>query len=181
MTNKFRFVASRIIGLALLISLALSANSAHAFDRQKLKSDGEVYAVALHDSYIAASREPEIKRDVAHYFKARAKAIENGAETLPANPAAFPVNDQSMRARLEWAYEEAQDTVTSEAADEAPYTTAHVEIAYERWLITMHDDPGAADAEKLANDFEARLDNLTASPNVSALGAGDWREVAARF
>ncbi len=181
MPSKIQLAAIKLVALSLLISLAVSANPAHAFDRSKLRSDGEVYAVALHDSYLAAAKAPEIKSDTARYFAARAKAIENGAETDPAQPAAFPVKDQVMRARLQWAYEETQDTVTSEAADEAPYTTADVAIAYERWLIAMHDDPAAANAEMLASNFEARLDDLTAPPRLGALEADHEREVAGRF
>ena len=171
----------QLAGLILFMSLATSASETRTFDRNKLTSEGEVYAVALHDSYIAEARAPRVNPDVAHFFKTRAKAIEDGAEIAPAKPSAFPIADQSMAARLEWAFEEASDTVESEAADVEPYLTANVEIAYEHWLIAMHDNPKSDDGERLAQAFEMRLDDLTTSPKVSALESARELEVASRL
>jgi len=79
------------------------------------------------------------------------------------------------------AFEEASDTVESEAADVEPYLTANVEIAYEHWLIAMHDNPKSDDGERLAQAFEMRLDDLTTSPKVSALESARELEVASRL
>jgi len=153
---------------------ALSVPSLAALNRQELLQQGEDYVIALHDTYLEAAnalkggRHPEIPR----YFLARAKAIEAGDEIFPANPKEFPIADEKMSARLEWAYEETFDVVTSEAGDVEPYLTAHVQTAYEQWLITMHIDPKDQDAEKLATAFDKRLDALTASPAVSLLEPG---------
>ncbi|MFZ1991631.1 MAG: hypothetical protein WAW96_17895 [Alphaproteobacteria bacterium] len=176
MPNTFQ-----LAGLMLFMSLATSASETRTFDRNRLMSEGEVYAVALHDNYITEAKAPRVDPDVARFFKMRAKEIENGAEIAPAKPSAFPIADQSMAARLEWAFEETSDTVESEAADVEPYLTANVEIAYEHWLIAMHDDPKAAGAESLAQSFDARLDDLTASPKVSALEASREHRVASRL
>ena len=176
MPNTFQ-----LAGLMLFMGLATSASATRPFDRHKLMSEGEVYPLALHDSYITEARTPRADPGVAHFFNARAKEIEDGAEITPAKPEAFPIADQSLSARLEWAFEETSDTVESEAADVEPYLTANVEIAYERWLITMHDNPKAREGESLAQAFEARLDDLTASPKVSALEVAREQEVASRL
>lgn len=181
MPNDFQIVAIKVAALLLLMSIACAVNPANAFDRQKLQADGEVYAVALHDTYVAEAKAPRVQSDIARYFESRAKSIENGEEIAPANPRAFPIANSTVSARLEWAYEETADTVTSEAADVEPYLTANVEVAYERWLITMHDDPKATDAETLAAAFDKRLDDLTASPQISALQARREHQVAGRL
>ena len=170
----------QLAGLMLFMSLATSASATRTFDRNRLMSEGEVYAVALHDSYVAEARGPHVDAGVAHFFNGRAIEIENGSEISPAKPSAFPIADPSMAARLEWAFQETSDTVESEAADVEPYLTANVEIAYEHWLIAVHDDPKAADAEKLAQAFDERLNDLTASPKISALESARELDVASR-
>ena len=171
----------QLAGLMLFMSLATAANEKPGFDRQKMMSNGDVYAVALHDSYIAEAKTPHERANVVSYFKTRAHDIETGADLSPAKPSEFPIADSAMGARLEWAFEETSDAVGSEAADVEPYLTANVEIAYEHWLIAMHDNPKSDDGERLAQAFEMRLDDLTTSPKVSALESARELEVASRL
>ena len=63
----------------LFMSLATSASETRTFDRDRLMSEGEVYAVALHDSYIAEARAPRINPNVARFFKARTERREPAA------------------------------------------------------------------------------------------------------
>jgi hypothetical protein len=144
-----------------------------AFDRKQLLQDGEDYVVALHDSYLDASKRlknssyPSIPR----FFHDRAIEIEQGGELFPAHVSDFPISDASMSARLEWAYEETYDVATSEAADMEPYLVANVQISYEQWLITMHYDAKDPDREQLARGFQRSLDALTETPGLVSANA----------
>ena len=148
---------------------AFSAPAMMAFDRKQLLDQGEVYVVALHDTYLSAAKELKGARhpEIPKYFKERAAAIEAGEDCFPAHPTEWPISDAKTKAQLEWAYEETFDVVTSEAGDVEPYLTANVQVAYEQWLITMSIDPKDPDGPQLAAAFDQRLNALTVSPRVS--------------
>lgn len=139
-----------------------------SFNRDQLRQQGEVYVVALHDAYAAAAKQDKADghEEIARFFAEKVKAIENGAELFPVHPSAYPIADAKTEARLQWAYAETFDVAGSEAADMEPRLVAKVQINYERWLITMHQDPQDPDGPALEQAFEHSLDALT-NPVVS--------------
>ena len=160
-------------GLTVVIAALLFATSAQAsgYDPARLRADGEVYVVALHDAYAAAAARAERQgeRAVATYFRERVAEVESGGELFPMHPSAYPCADTAQSNALMKAYDETFALTTSEAADVEPLRVANVQVAYEEWLVAMNANSRDEGAEGFADTFELRLDELTDPGPMSAL------------
>ena len=164
-----RFSAIKTVSAFALMVAMGTIPAAAELNRKQLLNNGEDYVVALHDTYFAAAKRLSKSPypGLPKFFRDRVTEIENGGELFPAHPSDFLIKDKEMAGRLEWAYEETYDVATSEAADMQPYLVADVQVAYERWLITMHYNAQDSGGEKLAAAFDKSLDALTKGPGVA--------------
>ena len=183
MSRKLKSIAISVT----IFGLMSWTNSAFAIDLEALAQQGEVYVVALYETYQSEAKRLEDSGDwaTAGFLRARADAVAAGAELAPAQPIASPGiqtgpgNDEALRI----AYEETSALVLSEAADVAPAKIAAVQTTYESWFFnsrTMNLSAAARSAQR----WQAALDrfvNWSEVPEVVAHNSDNFASTKLRF